>query len=172
VRDVSATHSGLLIYPLLLGLVVSVNVGGAVIATRGEYRAPVLAGLALAALGGLGFATFDASTPDWESLAFMGLIGLGLGPVLSGLQIAMQRTVAPASIGAAMGTLLLLRQVGAAVALASAETVYAARLDAGAATATGTAVCVIVLAGAAVAALALVTLPRAATRFALAPSPA
>ena len=52
VRDVSATHSGLLIYPLLLGLVVSVNVAGALIVKRGEYRAPILGGLAVAALGG------------------------------------------------------------------------------------------------------------------------
>jgi EmrB/QacA subfamily drug resistance transporter len=172
VREVSATHSGLLIYPLLLGLVVGVNVAGALIVKRGEYRVPVLGGLALAALGGLGFATFDASTPDWESLVYMGLIGLGIGPVLSGLQIAMQRTVAPAAIGAAMGTLLLLRQVGASVALAASETLYAAGLDGGssAAAATGTAVCVIVLAGAAVAAAALVALPRAATRIALVPA--
>jgi len=71
-----------------------------------------------------------------------------------------------------MGTLLLLRQVGASVALAASETVYAAGLDGGssAAAATGTAVCVIVLAGAAVAAGALVSLPRAATRIALAPA--
>ena len=47
VRDVSATHSGLLIYPLLLGLVVAVNVGGAVIVARGEFRAPILAGAGL-----------------------------------------------------------------------------------------------------------------------------
>ena len=172
VREVSATHSGLLIYPLLLGLVVGVNLAGALIVKRGEYRAPILGGLALAALGGLGFATFGASTPDWESVVYMALIGLGIGPVLSGLQIALQRTVAPASIGAAMGTLLLLRQVGASVALAASETVYAAGLDGGgsAAAATGTAVCVIVLAGAAVAAAALVTLPRAATRIALVPA--
>ena len=66
------------------------------IVKRGEYRTPILCGLGVAALGGLGFATFDATTPDWQSLVFMGLIGLGVGPVLSGLQIAMQRTVAPA----------------------------------------------------------------------------
>ena len=172
VRDVSATHSGLLIYPLLLGLVVSVNVAGAVIMKRGEYRAPILCGLAVAALGGLGFATFDASTPDWESLVLMGLIGLGIGPVLSGLQIALQRTVAPSAISGAMATLLLLRQVGASVALAGAETIYAAGLDHGAATATGTAVCAIVLVGAIVAAGALVSLPRGANRFAPMPAPA
>ena len=32
VRDVSATHSGLLIYPLLLGLLVAVNVAGMIVA--------------------------------------------------------------------------------------------------------------------------------------------
>ena len=148
---------------------VGVNLAGAMIVKRGEYRAPILWGLGVAALGGLGFATFDARRPDWQSLVFMGLIGLGVGPVLSGLQIALQRTVAPASIGAAMGTLLLLRQVGASIALASAETVYAAGLPGGSeATATGTAVSVVVLAGVLVAAAALVSLPRAATRFSLA----
>ncbi|MCW2986890.1 MAG: major facilitator superfamily 1, partial [Conexibacter sp.] len=149
VRDVSATHSGVLIYPLLLGLVVSVNAGAAVIVARLEFRTPILIGLGLVAAGAIGFATFDASTPDGVSLIFMGLLGVGVGPLLSGLQIALQRTVAPADIGAAMGTLLLLRQTGGAVALAAAETVYASRLHAtgDAATATGSGVFVVALAG-------------------------
>jgi EmrB/QacA subfamily drug resistance transporter len=167
VRDVSATHSGLLIYPLLLGLVVSVNVAAAVIVRRGEFRAPILWGLATLALGAAGFATFDSATPDWESLVFMALIGLGVGPMLSGLQIAMQRTVAPAAIGGAMGTLLLLRQVGASVALAVSERIYESGSDA--AVATGTGVFAVALAGAALAAIALLTLPRTATRFAVMP---
>ena len=91
----------------------------------------------------------------------MALIGLGVGPMLSGLQIAMQRTVEPRQIGAAMGTLLLLRQVGGAVALAAAETIYASGSDP--ATATGTGVFVLALAGAALAAAALLTLPRGTT---------
>jgi EmrB/QacA subfamily drug resistance transporter len=174
VQNVSATHSGLLIYPLLLGLVVSVNVAAAVIMRRGEYRTPIVVGLALSALGGLGFATIDATTPEWESLVFMALIGLGVGPTLSGLQIALTRTVPMEAIGAGMGTLLLLRQVGASVALAAAETVYISGLHDGssAASATGTGVFVITLVGAAVAAAALLTLPRTSTRFAVMPAPA
>ena len=82
------------------------------ITARGEYRSTILVGLVLLTLGALGFATFDADTPKWESLIFMALIGLGVGPQLSGLQIAMTRTVAPQMIGAGLGTLLLLRQVG------------------------------------------------------------
>lgn len=167
VRDVSATHSGLLIYPLLLGVLVSVNVAGAVISTRLQFRTPLLIGLALATAGALGFATFDAQTPDWQALTFMALIGLGVGPLLSGLQIAMQRTVKPAQIGAGMGTLILLRQLGASIALAAAESVYAAGAETNPATATGDGVFAVTVAGALVAAAALLfLLPRGAGRLA------
>lgn len=175
VRDVSATHSGLLIYPLLLGLVVSVNVGAALIVRRLEFRRVLVAGCGLTALGALGFATFDAGTPDWQSLLFMALLGLGIGPIFSGIQIAMQRSVPPAAIGGAMGTLLLSRQVGGAIALAAAETIYAGRLHGGgvdaAARATGTGVFVLALTGAAIAAVALLSLPRGGGRLP-APPPA
>jgi EmrB/QacA subfamily drug resistance transporter len=162
----SATHSGVLLYPLLIGLIVSVNVAGGVIAKRGEYRTVVLAGLALLGLGALGFATFDADTPRWESGLFMALIGLGVGPQLSGLQIALTRTLAPHRIAGGLGTLMLLRQLGAAVALAAAETIYARGDDP--AVATGTGIVVIALVGAVVASAALLAVPRPATRFALA----
>jgi EmrB/QacA subfamily drug resistance transporter len=181
-RGVSATHSGVLIYPLLLGLVIAVNVGAQIVVRRLEFRTPIVAGMGLMALGAIGFATFGASTPDALSLLYMALIGIGVGPALSGLQIALQRTVAPAQIGAAMGTLLLLRQLGGAIALASAETIYAAQLHSAtaagdgaqqaAATATGTAVFVVALAGAAIAAFALLSLGRGAGRLAPLPEQA
>lgn len=166
----SATHSGLLIYPLLIGLLVSVNVVGAVIARRLEFRTPLLIGAGLAAAGAAGFATFDAAMPDWQSLVLMGLIGVGVGPTLSGLQIAIQRIVAPASIGAAMGTLMLLRQIGASIALTAAATLYAGGLHGGpelakSAVSTGYAIFVVTLLGTAIAAIALLSLPRGANRL-------
>jgi EmrB/QacA subfamily drug resistance transporter len=173
-RDVSATHSGVLIYPLLLGVLVSVNVGARLVARTGSLRVVLLGASALVALGALGFAGFDAATPAWESALFMALLGCGAGPTFSGLQIAMQRSVAPAQIGAAMGTLILLRQVGGTVALVAAQTLYLSRLD-GAATldaaahATGTALLWVALAGALLAAVALLWLPRGAGRL---PAPA
>jgi EmrB/QacA subfamily drug resistance transporter len=169
VRDVSATHSGLLIYPLLLGLVVSVNVGAALIVRRLEFRRVLVGGCALTAVGAVGFAGFDAGTPDWQSLLFMACLGLGVGPLFSGVQIAIQRSVEPAAIAGAMGTLLLLRQIGAAVALAAAETVYVSRVHGGsaadAAHATGSGVFALALTGAALAAVALLSLPRGGGRI-------
>ena len=168
VRDVSATHSGLLIYPLLLGLLLAVNLGAQIIVRTGAVRRVLLTGYGLAALGALSFASFDASTPDWQSLLFMALLGLGIGPALSGVQIALTRTVTPRDMGAAMGTLLLSRQIGGAIALASAETVYRDQVHHGAAVATGTGVLVVALAGAAIAAFALISIPRVEK---LAPAP-
>jgi EmrB/QacA subfamily drug resistance transporter len=186
-RDVSATHSGLLIYPLLLGLLVAVNVGAMAIVRRGAFRGALLVACGLAAAGAIGFATFDATTPDWRSLVFMALLGAGIGPTLSGLQIALQRIVPPTDVAAAMGTLLLLRQIGGAVALAAAGSLYVARLGDGAvaaragdgapsaagagadlgtaATATGDALFAVALAGTVVAAVALCALPRGAGRL-------
>ncbi len=168
-RDVSATHSGLLIYPLLLGLLVAVNVGAMVISRRSAFRGTLLVGCGFATAGAAGFATFHAGTPDWHALVFMGLIGAGIGPALSGVQIALQRLVKPAEIGVAMGTLLLLRQVGGAVSLAAAGTLYADDLEgtglATSAIATGHALFLVSLAGTAIAATALIALPRHAGRL-------
>lgn len=173
VRHVSATRSGLLIYPLLLGLVVATITTGFAMNRWQEWRFPVLMGSGLAALGAVGFGTFDARTPDWQSLAFMALIGCGVGPALSGLQVALQRHVAATAVAGALSTLILVRQVGGAIALAAADTLYSAGTRAGSsqASATGTGVLVVTLTGAALAAGALGLLPRGSGRLP-APSPA
>jgi EmrB/QacA subfamily drug resistance transporter len=173
VRHVSATRSGLLIYPLLLGLVLATTLAGSAINRWQEWRMPVLIGSGLATLGALGFGTFDARTPVWQSLVFMALIGLGVGPALSGLQIALQRKVVPTAVAGALSTLILVRQVGGAIALAAADTVYSAstRAEGSAAAATGTGVLVVTLTGAVLAAGALGLLPRGAGRLP-APNPA
>src|SRR3954453_20985569 len=117
-RHVSATRSGLLIYPLLLGLVLATTVAASAINRWQQWRWTVLIGTGLAALGALGFGTFDAGTPVWQGLVFMALIGFGVGPALSGLQIALQRSVVPTAVAGALSTLILVRQVGGAIALA------------------------------------------------------
>jgi hypothetical protein len=143
-----------------------------VIVRSGRFRAVLLGGFGLVGLGALGFATFDEATPDWQALVFMALVGAGIGPALSGLQLAIQRAVAPAQIAGAMGTLLLLRQVGGAIAFAVAETIFVTRLHGGAspAVATGIGVLWVALAGALIGGAALLALPRSGARIAF-PAP-
>ncbi len=174
VQHVSATHSGLLIYPLLLGVLVSVNAGAQLIASTLHLQRVLIGATLLAVVGAAGFLTFDADTPRWQSTLFMALIGIGVGPMFSGLQIAVQRTVAPQDMGAALGTLILLRQVGGVVALAVAETLYVSGLTRGhdAAVSTGTSVAAVALTGGAIAVTALLALPRSAARLPPLPAPA
>jgi MFS family permease len=166
-QAVSATRSGLYIYPLLLGLLIAVNVGATVITRRNALRGTLLAANAIAALGALGFTAFGASSPAALPLILMALIGAGVGPNLSASQIGIQRTVAPMDLAAAMGALLLFRQLGGALALAAAETTYAGRLHAGDSTqaATGWSIFVVAATGALVAALALISLRPGADRL-------
>lgn len=168
VRHVSATRSGLLIYPLLLGLVLATTAAGMVINRWQDWRRPVLIGNGLAALGAVGFGTFDARTPVWQNVVFMALIGCGAGAALSGIQIAVQRHVVPTAVAGALSTLILVRQIGGSVALAAADTVYSAgshRAGSSAATATGAGMLLVTLAGAALAAGALALLPRGSGRL-------
>jgi len=166
-QGVSATRSGLYVYPLLLGLLIAVNVGAGVIMRRNAFRGALLVANGGVVLGALGFTVFDESSPAALPLLLMALIGMGVGPNLSGLQIAVQRSVRPTDLGAAMGALLLGRQVGGALALAAAETIYVGRLRAGDSTesATGWSIFVVAATGAAVAALALLTLRRGTDRL-------
>ncbi|KQU68972.1 MFS transporter [Phycicoccus sp. Root101] len=166
-QGVSATRSGLYIYPLLIGLLVAVNVGAAVITRRNALRGTLLAANAIVAVGALGFTVFGASSPAALPLILMAFIGAGVGPNLSGSQIGIQRTVAPMDLGPAMGALLLFRQLGGALALAAAETIYVGRLHAGdsAQTATGWSVFVVAATGALVAVLALISLRPGADRL-------
>ncbi len=62
-QGVSATRSGVFIYPLLLGLLIAVNLGAAVIARRNAFRGTLLVANGAVALGALGFTVFDAVLP-------------------------------------------------------------------------------------------------------------
>ena len=97
VRDVSATHSGLLIYPLLLGLLVSVNVAGAAIVRRLEFRG---ADARRARDRGAGRARLRDVRRRHARLADADLHGAARlrrsGRRCQALQIALTRTVAPA----------------------------------------------------------------------------
>lgn len=155
-QGASATGSGLRIYPLLLGLLVAVNIGAATVIRRSDVRLPLLVASSVVLLSAALFLLLDTASPAWLPLLAMAVLGLGMGPALSGLQIAIGRTTAPVHLGAAMGTLLLGRQVIGVIALALSDTAYRAHAAANSpAAATGHAVAWIAAGGAIIAALAL-----------------
>jgi len=123
-HGVSATDSGLRIYPMMIGMTLGSMLAGTLITRSGRYRGLLLASAAAMTAGSVLFGLLTVDTPSWQIAVWMGLIGLGVGPMLSGLTIAVQQTVAPQHIGIATGKLSFFRQIGGSVALAVAGTLF------------------------------------------------
>ncbi|MFC7382545.1 MDR family MFS transporter [Sphaerisporangium rhizosphaerae] len=124
-QGMSATESGLRIYPFMLGMLAgSVLTGGLIGRTR-RYKPWLVAAPFLIAAGGLLCSGLAVDTPAWALVAWMALMGLGVGPMLSGLTVAVQYAVPAGYIGTATAKLTFFRQIGGSVALAVAGTAYA-----------------------------------------------
>ncbi|MFC3817396.1 MDR family MFS transporter [Planomonospora venezuelensis] len=121
----SATDSGLRIYPLMLGMVAGSMVTGALIGKTGRYKPWLVAGAFLIMVGAFLCSGITTQTPGVALAGWMALLGLGMGPMLSGLTVAIQYSVPPRFIGTASANLTFFRQIGGSVTLALAGTLYA-----------------------------------------------
>ncbi|WP_308164411.1 MDR family MFS transporter [Nonomuraea sediminis] len=121
---VSATDSGMRIYPLTLAMVTGSIVMGALMSRTRKYKPWLMASPFLMIAGTLLCVNLAVDTSPWLLAGWMVLIGLGMGPMLSGLTVAAQQSVPPQHIGVASANLTFFRQIGGSVALAFAGTAY------------------------------------------------
>ena len=130
VKGVSASASGVTVLPLTLGVILG-SVGGGTLASRiGRYKA-ILTGGSLFLLGLFLLLHFllEASTPLWLVVFLFFLLGLGLGPSQSLLNIAAQNEIPMQRIGSATSGLQFTRQIGATMGIALLGTVLASSLN-------------------------------------------
>jgi len=124
VRGDSATQSGYETWPLLLGLIGGSVLTGRLISRTGRYRWIIVTSAALLLGGMLLMTNLTATTGDWTLWGMMAVVGLGIGPGMSGYTTIVQNVVPPRLMGAATGTLTFFRQVGGSIGLAIAGTVF------------------------------------------------
>ena len=106
-------ESGLLLLPLTAGIVGGAASTGRLIVRFGRPTLIPRFGLPLAALALLGMALAPPEKPILIALGF--LTGLGLGSVMSVMQIVTQTAAGPARLGAAAATMSLSRTLGSAL---------------------------------------------------------
>ncbi|WUH89992.1 MFS transporter [Streptomyces sp. NBC_00433] len=128
VDGASATGSGLLMLPMMLGVVVASIVGGQLISRTGRYKIFPIVGGALSAAGMWMLSLMDADTPQLTYSVYMAVLGLGIGLVLPVLVLAVQNSVSPADIGSATSANNYFRQIGGSVGAAVFGTLFANRL--------------------------------------------
>lgn len=118
VLGVSATKSGNLLTPLLLGSVAgSILTGQANLRLR-SYKLPAVVGSVLIAAGMILFARMDASTLPSEVLVAMIIAGFGMGLLMPVYTVAVQNVAPPRHMGAATASTTFFRQIGSTVGVA------------------------------------------------------
>ena len=131
----SASGSGMVLAPIVVGLVMGIVISGLLIArTGGHYRAQAVAATTVLSAGMCLLATLDADTPLAWGLVYVFLAGVGVGGTLSTFRVAIQNSVPFRLVGAASSTLQFCRLLSGTVGLAVLGFVMtrslSARLDA------------------------------------------
>jgi EmrB/QacA subfamily drug resistance transporter len=128
VRHESATSSGYLIFPMLIGLIGSSIVAGALVSRTGRYKAIILAALVSMTVGIALMTQLRADTSYPALFLWMFIAGLGIGPTLSVFTIVVQNAVPFSKLGVATSNLTFFRQIGGSVGLAIAGTQFGSAL--------------------------------------------
>lgn len=129
VTGASATNSGLLLLPLMGGLLVASVGSGRLISRTGRYKHFPVAGTATMAVGLYLLSTMDVTTTRTTTALFMVVLGLGIGMVMQVLVLAVQNDVAYADLGVATSAASFFRSLGGSVGAAAFGAIMSSRLD-------------------------------------------
>ena len=118
VRGYSPIKSGLLLLPLVGGLLVGVMTSGRLITRWGRYRFFPIAGSILVIFGIWLFSHISLSTSQLTLSIWMVVLGLGIGPFMQTTTLAAQNAVAREDLGTTTSTVTFARTIGSALGAA------------------------------------------------------
>ena len=118
VVGVSATAAGTTLMPLTLAVVVGAMGSSQLVYRVGRYKGVILGGFAVAIIGYMLLATMDTAVTRWGVTWRMIVLGVGLGPAMPLLNLAVQNAAPLGKVGAATAARQFFMQIGSAVGLA------------------------------------------------------
>ncbi|GAA0914804.1 hypothetical protein GCM10009557_87990 [Virgisporangium ochraceum] len=118
VKGATPTESGLLMLPMMMGIIGASIVAGRVISAIGRYKWFPVAGTALMASGLALFVGLHVDTPLWRAFIYMAVMGAGLGMAMQPLVLAVQSGLDPRDMGAGTSTATFARSLGGALGVA------------------------------------------------------
>jgi EmrB/QacA subfamily drug resistance transporter len=128
VQGLAPLEGGLRLMRLTAAIPVGALLGG-IACQRLGYRAPTIAGLALAALGFLFMSRWDAQVADPALTAHLAIAGLGFGLVIAPIALAATNSVDAAGRGTAAALVTAMRMVGMTLGLAALAAWGTGRFD-------------------------------------------
>ena len=130
VQGESATGSGLLLVPMMLGIVVASVAAGRAISRTGRYRAFPVAGMAIAGVGTFLLSRLTARAGPFDASFGMFVVGTGIGLTMQVLVLAVQNAVRHRHLGSATSAVTFFRSIGGTLGVAAYGALFAAALQA------------------------------------------
>tara|TARA_B100000519_G_scaffold23659_3_gene16747 strand:+ start:6376 stop:8037 length:1662 start_codon:yes stop_codon:yes gene_type:complete len=124
----SAAVSGLLMIPMMVGLMGMSIMSGILITRTGRYRIFPILGTVLTAIALALMTTLAASTPLWLICTYLFIFGAGLGLIMQVVVLVVQNAVPATQLGTATSTNNYFREVGASLGVAIFGTIFTTRL--------------------------------------------
>ncbi len=118
VLGATATNSGLLLFPLVGGMLVTSGATGQLMTRFGRYKIFAVLGTITGAAGYWLLHTMGPGTTSVESTAFMIVTGMGLGFVMPVLTVAVQNAVDREDLGVATTSVTFSRSLGSGIGVA------------------------------------------------------
>lgn len=118
VLNFSATNSGIIMLPMVVGLTVASIATGQIVNKTGKYKALIIGGMLISTVG---IFTMTSLTPQstYFDLAWrMAVTGLGMGMAMPIFALAVQNALPQKDLGAATSSTQLFRSIGGTVGLA------------------------------------------------------
>jgi EmrB/QacA subfamily drug resistance transporter len=109
----SATSSGIVLTPLMLGAVVTSFVSGQIVSRTGRYRPNTLIGPLILGAGALLLWRMDVGTTNGEAARNMVIAGIGLGMMMQIFVLSVQNSVTRRAMGSATALTQFARSIGA-----------------------------------------------------------
>ena len=119
VKGASPTKSGLLLLPMVLGIMFASVLSGQLTARTGRYKIFPIIGTLMMVAGLVLLNTINADTPLLRTDIWMFIFGFGLGGCMQTLVIAVQNAVPARDMGVATASATFFRQMGGTVGTAA-----------------------------------------------------
>jgi EmrB/QacA subfamily drug resistance transporter len=114
----SATNSGAVLTPLMLGLVAASTTSGQITSRTGRYKWSPILGLSLLTIGMFLLSRMDAQTPNGTIVRNMIITGVGIGFTTPTFTLAVQNAFEQRQIGVVTSSVQFFRSIGATVGIA------------------------------------------------------
>lgn len=128
VRGDSATKSGLMMLPLVIGIMIGSIGSGQIVTKIGKYKMFPIIGSILTIIGLYLFTNITSTTSRDIIGVWMFVLGLGIGQIMPILTLAVQNAVAREDLGTATSSVTFFRSIGSAIGAAIFGAVLTNRL--------------------------------------------